>query len=70
MKTQIMKNTNEDKIKKFDLYLYNEANIHAEKILDNILPIMREAIAKAYIQGFMKAMALTKIKQNKENGNN
>ena len=69
MKAQITKNIKE-KINKFDLYLYNESNIHAEKILDSMLPSMREAIAKAYIQGFMKAMALTKIKQNKENGNN
>ena len=65
-----MTNSNEEKIKKFDLYLYNDANIHAEKILDGMLPMMREAIAKAYVQGFMKAMAIQKIKQNKENGNN
>ena len=31
---------------------------------------MREAIAKAYVQGFMKAMTIQKIKQSKENGNN
>jgi len=65
-----MKNSNEEKIKKFDLYLYNEANIHAEKILDSMLPTMREAITKAYIQGFVKAMSLAKIKQNKKDGNN
>ena len=65
-----MKNSNEEKIKKFDLYLYNDANIHAEKILDSILPTMREVLAKAYIQGFIKAMTIQKIKQDKENGNN
>jgi hypothetical protein len=65
-----MKNSNEEKIKKFDLYLYNDANIHAEKILDSMLPMMREAIAKAYVQGFIKAMSIQKIKQDKENGNN
>ena len=65
-----MKNSNEEKIKKFDLYLYNDANVHAEKILESMLPIMRESIAKAYVQGFMKAMTIQKIKQSKENGNN
>lgn len=62
-----MKNSNEEKIKKFDLYLYNESNSHAEKILESILPELREAIAKAYIQGFVKAMTLNKIKQNNTN---
>ena len=65
-----MKNSNEETIKKFDLYLYNDANVHAEKILESMLPMMREAIAKAYVQGFMKAMTIQKIKQSKENGNN
>ena len=63
-------NSNEEKVKKFDLYLYNDANTHAEKILDGMLPMIREAIAKAYVQGFMKAMTIQKIKQSKENGNN
>jgi len=62
-----MKNSNEDKIKKFDLYLYNDANVHAEKILESILPELREIITKAYVQGFVKAMALNKIKQNNTN---
>ena len=62
-----MKNSNEDKIKKFDLYLYNDANVHAEKILESILPELREALAKSYVQGFMKAMTLNKIKQNNTN---
>lgn len=61
------KNSNEDKIKKFDLYLYNEANSHAEKILESILPELREALAKIYVQGFVKAMSLNKMKQNNIN---
>jgi len=69
MKEQTTKNIKE-KINKFDLYLYNDANVHAEKILESMLPMMREAIAKAYVQGFMKAMTIQKIKQSKENGNN
>ena len=69
MKEQTTKNIKE-KINKFDLYLYNDANVHAEKILESMLPMTREAIAKAYVQGFMKAMTIQKIKQSKENGNN
>jgi len=64
-----MTNSNEEIIKKFDLYLYNNANVHAEKILESMLPMMREAIAKAYIQGFMKAVMINKNK-NKHGRNN
>ena len=64
-----MKNSNEEKIKKFDLYLYNDANVHEEKILESMLPIMREAIAKAYVQGFTKAIMINRNK-NKYGRNN
>ena len=64
-----MTNSNEETIKKFDLYLYNEANARAEKILESMLPMMREAIAKAYVQGFIKAVMINRNK-NKHGRNN
>lgn len=60
---------NKENIKKFNQYLYNTANINSEKILESILPTIREAIAKSYIQGFMNAMTLNKCKQEKNTNN-
>jgi len=59
---------NDENIKKINQYLYNTANINSEKILESILPTIREAIAKSYMKGFMDCM-MNKYKQ-KKNGNN
>ena len=60
----------DEKLQLFNKLIYNDANQHAEKILESMLPQMREALVKAYALGFMKAMMLNKKKQEKSNGNN
>ena len=51
---------------KFNQFIYNESNFHAEKILESILPELREALAKAYAQGFMKGLTINKINKKNE----
>ena len=51
---------------KFNQFIYNESNSHAEKILESILPELREALAKAYAQGFMKGLTISKINKKNE----
>lgn len=51
-------------------FIYKEANIKAEELTEQIIPILKNALMETYAKGFIKAMSIYEKNINKQNGTN